>query len=118
MAQIIDLSVFQKEDLVIKSLTGEEYHIPGNFSTEFYLYLYNAFTKIQKQKQEDYTEALNLLKSVALEIIKLDKSKNVSMDTIKEQFDDFNVLQALIGQTMQYANEVVSDPTTGSPTSK
>ena len=115
---IIDLSVFKKEDLVIKSLTGEAYRIPGNFSTEFYINLYDAYNKVQKLTKKDFSQAVKAMKDIALEIIKLDKSKNPTIETIEEQFDDMTVLQLLIGEMMKYADEVTNDPNSQSPTSK
>lgn len=116
MPNIIDLSVFLKDDLTIKSLTGEEYHIPGNFSTEFYLKLYNSYGKLN-ELQSDYNKATEFMKTVALSIIQLDHSKSPTMETINEQFNDFNVLKALIEQTMKYADELTNDPNSKSPTS-
>lgn len=117
MAKIIDLSVFQKEDLVVKSLTGEEYHIPGNISTEFYLYFYNQYDKIQKLNKSDPNQSIQFLKEFALEIIKLDESKSPTMETIDTQFKGFNVLMALVSNVMEYINEITSDPNSKSPTS-
>ncbi len=115
---IIDLSVYKKDDLVITSLTGEEYHIPGNFSTEFYVYLYDSYNKVQKLTKNDFSKAVVAMKGIALEIIKLDKSKEPTMETIEQQFDDFRCLQMLISEMMKYANEVANDPNSESPTLK
>lgn len=116
MANIIDLSVYRKEPITIKSLTGDEYNIEGNFSTEFYLYLYDTYSKIQKLQKDDYKKALEVMKELVLEIIKLDRSKSPTKETIKEQFNDFNALMAMISGVMKYANEITSDPNSESPT--
>jgi len=114
---IIDLSVLKKEDLTVKSLKGTEFNIPGNFSTEFYLNLYDVYTRVNKVKATDYKASIKLLKEIALEIIKLDTSKEVSMGTINEEFNDFGVLQMLLVETMKHANEITNDPNSKSPTS-
>jgi len=119
---IIDLSVFRKDNLTIKSLTGEEYIIPGNVPTEFYILIYDYYDKIQKSKKKDITkqefsDTMNLLKDVALEIIKLDQTKEVTMDTINKQFNDIHVLELLLGEVMKHVNEVTQSPSSESLTS-
>lgn len=117
---IVDLSVFRKEDMKVISLTGEEYIIPGNVSTEFYIALYDAYQQIiktQKEDEENFDLYLNLLKEIDLQILKLDTSKNCTMDTINTQFNDLNVLRALLDATMKHVNEATSDPNSSSPTS-
>jgi hypothetical protein len=117
--KIVDLSILKKDDFVIKAITGEEYHIDGNFSTEFYLSLYDSYQKVQDSiKNGDNRAATELLKTIALEILKLDTSKEVTMETLKQQkFDSFEVLQYLLTACMNQANKITSDPNSNSPTS-
>ena len=115
---IIDLSLLKKEDFVIKAITGEEYRIDGNFTTEFYLTLYDAYQKVGKVMKEDTRAATELLKEIVLEILRLDETKEVTMNTLKEQkFDSFEVLQHVLTAAMEQANEVTQNPNSGSPTS-
>lgn len=115
---IIDLSLLQKDNFKIKAMTGEEYVIDGNFSTDFYLTLYDAYQKVQNKKKDDIHEATQLLKEIVLEILKLDSTKEVTMETLKQQkFDSFEVLQAVLAGTMEQANKVTSDPNSKSLTS-
>lgn len=110
MANIIDLSVFKKEPLTIESMTGETYTIDGNFSTDFYIYLMSAYDKSQALKEKDYKASVALMKEIALEIIKLDKSKKPTMATIDEQFNDFRALMALVKGVMEYAGKEADSP--------
>lgn len=109
---IIDLSLLKKDDYVIKAITGEEYHIDGNFSTEFYLTLYDSYQKVENTlKKNDIHAATQLLKEIVLEILKLDETKEVTMDTLKQQkFDSFDVLQYVLSETMKQANKVAQSP--------
>lgn len=116
---VIDLSIYRKDDLEIKSLKGNIYTIPGNFSTEFYINLYDKYQKIQsKKKKDEAKEYMQIAKDLALDILKLDKSKNVTMETIENEFDDLNVLIALISEIITYANDINNDPLQVSPTLK
>lgn len=116
---IIDLPLLKKDKFTIKAMTGEEYVIDGNFSTDFYLTLYDAYQKVQNTiKKNDIREATQLLKEIVLAILKLDSTKEVTMETLKQQkFDSFEVLQAVLAGTMEQANKVTSDPNSKSPTS-
>lgn len=118
--KIVDLSLLKKEDFVIKTMTGEEYHIDGNFSTEFFLTLYDAYEKVQATiKSKDIRAATELMKDIVVEILKLDPNKEVTRDTLKEQkIDSFEILQYILTATMQQANEVANDPNSESLTSK
>lgn len=109
---IVDLSLLKKEDFVIKAITGEEYHIDGNFTTEFYLSLYDSYQEVQKSlKATDIRSATQLLKEIVLNILKLDGTKEVTMETLKQQkFDSFDVLQYVLSETMKQANKVAQNP--------
>lgn len=100
----IDLSSLRQDDIEIVSLTGTVYTIPGNFSTELFLKLYETYDQVKTLKETDYREAFNLLKRWALEIIMMDKSKKPTMKTIESEFNDLRVLELLLTQMMQYAN--------------
>lgn len=117
---VIDLSLLKRDNFTIKAITGEEYIIDGNFTTEFYLTLYDAYQKVQNTlKKDDIHAATKLLKEIVLEILKLDETKEITMETLKQQkFDSFEVLQHVLSATMQQANKVTSDPNSKSPTSK
>ncbi len=110
--KIVDLSLLRKEDFVIKAITGQEYHIDGNFNTDFYLDLYNSYQKVQDViKGGDIKAATALLKEIAIMILKLDTTKEVTEETLKEQkFDSFEVLQFLLSATMEQANQVTANP--------
>lgn len=118
MSTMIDLSVFKQDDIEIKSLNGTIYTIPGNFTTEFYLSLYNAQMKIEKiNKKNEFESYLQIMKEIALEIIKLDTSKSVTMETINSEFNDIKVLEALLGIIMKQSSEISNNPNLQSPTS-
>ena len=101
----IDLSGFYKEDIEIISLTGTTYTIPGNFSSELFVNLYDTYDELKKLKNKDVKRAFQMMKEWALAIIALDKSKDVSMETVEREFNDFRVLEALLTNLMSMANE-------------
>ena len=100
----IDLSALKQDDVEIVSLTGTVYTIPGNFSTELFLNLYDTYDEVKKLKETDFREAFAIMKKWALEIISMDKTKKVTMKTIDQEFNDFKVLEMLLTQMMQLAN--------------
>lgn len=118
--KIVDLSLLKKDDFVIKTMTGEEYNIDGNFTTDFFLTLHDAYEKVQTtMKKNDIRAATELMKDIVIEILSLDPEKEVTRDTLKTQkIDSFEVLQLILTSTMQQANEVTNDPNCVSPTSK
>ena len=103
--KVIDLSGFRKEDIEIVSLTGTKYTIPGNFSSELFINLYDTYGELKQLKTRDVKQAFQLLKEWALAIISLDKSQTSTMETVEREFNDFRVLEQLLTQLMQYANE-------------
>lgn len=104
MANLIDLSGYKKEDIIIKSLTGTEYTIPGNFASEFFIKIYKTKTNVNKLKEQEFEKAFQILKEWTLELISLDKTKTVSMETIENEFNDFKVLEILLTNIMQCIN--------------
>lgn len=110
--KIVDLSLLKKDDFIIKTMTGEEYNIDGNFTTDFFLTLYDAYEKVQTTMgKKDVHAATELLKDIVIEILNLDPNKEVTRETLKEQkIDSFEVLQYLLKSTMEQANEVTKHP--------
>lgn len=120
--KIIDLSLLKKDDFSIKTMTGEEYNIDGNFTTEFFLTLYDAYEKVQATiKKNDIRAATELMKEIVVEILNLDPSlkEPVTKETLKAQkIDNFETLQVLLTATMQQANDIsTNNPLSESPTS-
>jgi hypothetical protein len=105
MAKMIDLTGYKKEDIEIKSLNDTVYTIPGNFASEFFIKIYHTQTTIKKLKETDFEKAFNVLKNWTLELLSLDKSKTVTIETINTEFNDFRVLEKLLTSIMQFANE-------------
>lgn len=101
----IDLSGLKKEDIEIVSLTGNTYTIPGNFSSELFINLYETYDELKKLKSKDIKRAFEMMKEWALAIISMDKSKQVSMETVEREFNDFKVLEMLLTNLLSMANE-------------
>ncbi len=45
------------------------------------------------------------MKELALSIISMDKSKEVSMETVEQEFNDFRALEMLLSDFLSMANE-------------
>ena len=101
----IDLSGLYKEDIEIVSLTGNTYTIPGNFSSELFVNLYETYEELKALKDTDIKRAFEMLKEWALAIISMDKSQQVSMETVEREFNDFKVLEMLLTNLLKMANE-------------
>lgn len=101
----IDLSGLYREDIEIVSLTGNTYTIPGNFASELFVNLYDTYGELKELKSKDIKRAFELMKEWALTIISMDKSKQVSMETIEREFNDFKVLEMLLTNLLKMANE-------------
>lgn len=101
----IDLSGLKKEDIEIVSLTGNTYTIPGNFSSELFVNLYETYEELKALKATDIKRAFEMLKKWALAIISMDKSQHVSMETVEREFNDFKVLELLLTNLLEMANE-------------
>ena len=111
--KIVDLSLLKKDDYIIRAITGEEYCIDGNFTTEFYLTLYDSYQTVQEAiSGNDIRKATELLKDIVLAILRLDPMKeDINRETLKEQkFDSFEVLQYVLSATMGQANKIASSP--------
>ncbi|MBE7004168.1 MAG: hypothetical protein E7425_07785 [Ruminococcaceae bacterium] len=101
----IDLSGLKKDDIEIVSLTGHTYTIPGNFSSELFIELYKTYDELKALKNTDIERAFAMLKEWALAIISMDKSQQVSMETVEREFNDFKVLEMLLTNLLKMAND-------------
>ncbi len=101
----IDLSGLKKDDIEIVSLTGTTYTIPGNFSSELFVNLYDTYGELKDLKEKDVKRAFQMLKEWALAIISMDKSKEVTIETVEREFNDFKVLEMLLTNLLKMANE-------------
>ncbi|SHK42305.1 hypothetical protein [Desulforamulus aeronauticus] len=108
MSKIIDLSVLLREPLIFRDIKGEEYVIPGEIDLDFMLKLNAYQQKITKVEKEE--DSINLGRKMMIDILSLDKSKNITMDLIKERFNDIRHMKIILEQTMLFINEIVKDP--------
>lgn len=138
--EILDTSVFVKDDFSFKSLNGTEYIINGNLSTEFYMFMLDMLYSIQtiedeekkaviafnELKDEDKTPAeklklqkiklanqastLKLLKDFCFKLISLDKTKKVTKQTVDDEFDNFQLLYSLFGKVITMLTSQVNNP--------
>lgn len=115
MSKIVDLGVFVKEPLVFKGTDGQEYRIPGEISTEFVIRLSHYSQEIQNIKDE--VEALEKMKLLVIDILNLDKSKNVTLDYLQQHFDNIQMLKVIISETMKHVQGIAQDPNSNSPES-
>lgn len=109
MGQIIDLSVFGGiEPLEFKGLDGNTYTIPSNMSTHFVI----MFSKYQQDisKLKDNNKAFLLMKNMVVDILNLDKTKNVDYAYIDKYFDDVRILKLIIEKTMEHIKGIAANP--------
>ena len=117
MSNILDLSVLVREPLTIKNAPdGASYIIPGEVSTKFVIKMSSHYQEAQKIKDEK--EALEKLKSLVVEILNLDKTKNVTLEHVEEHFDNIEVLKAIVEATFNHIRKITSDPNLNSPESE
>lgn len=108
MSKIIDLSLLVREPLIFKDIKGEEYVIPGEIDLDFMLKLNAYQQKIKNVNNEE--DSINLGRQMMIDILSLDKSKHITIDLIKERFNDIRHMRIIIEQTMLFINEIVKDP--------
>ncbi len=64
-----------------------------------------AYVELKKLKAKDIKRAFEMMKELALSIISMDKSKEVSMETVEQEFNDFRALEMLLSDFLSMANE-------------
>ncbi|MEA4926303.1 MAG: hypothetical protein VB084_13455 [Syntrophomonadaceae bacterium] len=108
MSKIIDLSLLHREPLIFRDIKGDEYVIPGNLDLDFVLKLTAYRQNVEKVKSEE--ESINLGRQMMIDILSLDKSKEITMNLIKERFNDIRYMKIIIEHTMRFIDEIVKDP--------
>lgn len=116
MSNIVDLSVLVKEPLKIKGLDGEIYTIPGLISTNFVINLTHLEQKYKKMNSTE--EQVEKIQELVVDILNLDKTKNVTIGHVKEHFNDLRVLTKIIELVMDHIRKVAEDPNSNSPESE
>ncbi|MGF7184966.1 hypothetical protein GGQ84_001051 [Desulfitispora alkaliphila] len=108
MSQYVDLGLLVREPLIFKSPNGkEEYTIPGELNTEFVLKMTKYYKDVTKIDNDE--EAFKKMKQLVLDILSLDKSKNIDMKHIEDNFSDFRVMRAVIEHTMKHIQSISED---------
>ncbi|OCZ52191.1 hypothetical protein [Dehalobacter sp. TeCB1] len=113
MSKIIDLSVLVHEPLIFRDTTGEEYVIPGEVDLGFVIKLTAYQEQVAKIKNE--TEAIKKAQELIVDILNLDQSKKITLDFVKERFNDIRYIKLIIESMMSFINEIVNDPNSDSP---
>lgn len=116
MPEIIDLNTLVKEPLMIKGTDGKTYKIPGGISTEVVLRLMafqNAVKGLKKQEK-----IIDLMIDFVVDILNLDKEKNVDEEYVRKHFDDVNILSAIIDIIGRHIEKMTIDPNLPSPKSQ
>ena len=108
MSKIIDLSLLFREPLIFKDIKGEEYVIPGEIDLDFMLKLNAYQQKIKMVEKEE--DSIHLGRQIMIDILSLDKSKNITLELIKERFNDIPHMKIIIEQTILFINEIAKDP--------
>ncbi|MDF1496341.1 hypothetical protein [Caproiciproducens sp. CPB-2] len=93
MAEIIDLCALQPESLDIKLPSGTVYKIPASLTVEKMVKLENLQKKTNVCKS--LQDATTVLQNFAFEILSLDKTKEITMDTVRTELSDLVLLRCL-----------------------
>ena len=138
--QKLNTAIFRKEDFSFESLNGTTYTISGHLSTDFYLFMMDTLNTIQmiEEQEKQAVEAYNnlpeknksvsewnklkklqltnqasiitRLKEFAFRLASLDKSKEVTAETIATEFDNYELLAVLFGKVMTLLSNTVNNP--------
>lgn len=108
MSKIIDLSILEKEPLIFKGTNGDVFTIPGNISTKFTIKLSHYHQEIGNIQGDE--QALNKMKAIVVDILNLDKSKNIDITYVEENFDDVRILSLIISEMNKHIYEIANDP--------
>lgn len=113
MSNVVDLGVLVKEPLIFKNCPdGRDYTIPGEISTKFVIKLSHYQQEIQNLN--DNEEAIKKMKQIVVDILNLDKEKNVDLNYINEHFDNIHVLKTIVEQMMLHIQKIANDPNSNS----
>jgi len=113
MAKIVDLGLLVREPLIFRDTKGDEYTIPGEVDLGFVMQLYAYHEQISQMKSE--TEAIKKGQEIVVDILNLDKSKNITFEFVKDRFNDIRYIKAVIGEMMKFIQEIAQDPNSNSP---
>lgn len=138
--QKLNTAIFRKEDFSFESLNGTTYTVSGHLSTDFYLFMMDTLNTIQmiEEQEKQAVEAYNnlpeknksvsewnklkklqltnqasiitRLKEFAFRLASLDKSKEVTAETIATEFDNYELLAVLFGKVMALLSNTVNNP--------
>jgi len=108
MGKIIDLGILVKEPLIFRLATGEEYIIPGEISTKFVVQLSKYGQQIQGLTEDD--KAYEIMQKMVADILSQDKSKTITLEFVKERFDDVRYLKAIVNGMMEHIKDIAADP--------
>lgn len=109
MSNIIDLSVLIQEPIIFKMpKNGDVFEIPGEIDTGFTIKMFK-YSK-DMQNVTDDLQAVDKLKQMVLDILKLDESKEVGMEYIDKNLKDIRYLKLIVEKTMDHIRNISQDP--------
>ena len=108
MSKIIDLGILVKEPLIFKDTKGDVYTIPGEISTQFVIKLSKYAQDIKDIKDEE--KAFEKMQEIVTDILSLDKSKSITLNFVKERFDDVRFLKVIVNEMIKHVKEIADDP--------
>lgn len=116
MSNILDLSVLQPENWIIKLVDGDEFTIPGSISLGSILELEKKYKNIQEN--QDNTKDYEFMKDTIKTILQLDK-KNANKVTdeyiVENDLDSIRFMSAIIDGFIAHATNIRNDENLGSP---
>lgn len=103
MSTKIDLSGFKKEDIEVVSLSGKSYIVPGNFSAEFTVKVYDTFKELKEaEEKEDIISSYEILKKWIYEFINIGDNK-ITMEEVTKEFGDDRLMKKLLETVFELA---------------
>lgn len=113
MSRIVDLGLLVRDPLIFRDTKGEEYTIPGEVDLGFVMKLMAFQEKMPQIKSE--IESIRKGQEMVVDILSLDKSKNITLELVQEKFNDLRYIKAVIGEMMKFIHEIAQDPNSNSP---
>lgn len=117
MAKILDLSVIEPENFIIKIPNGDEFTIPGTISLSIVLHIQKQYQEILESQKGD-EELYHFMKKTIMEILRIDKdnAKKVTDKYITtNHIDSIAYMNLIIDGFISHVASIEQDENLSSP---